>query len=124
MNKASRDQVYSALDSERAYQAARWNRETTLTGGEHESLADWVLYMEHYLAETKKIISTEPEPMATEKALHFIRKVTALGVAGMECLGAPMRPVSEFPASYQAREEIRRGRIAPDPRDLESQGRA
>jgi hypothetical protein len=98
MNKATRAQVYIALDSERAYQAERWNRDTTSTAGEHESLADWIMFMENYLHEAKNIMSRQPEPDATKKALHTLRKVTALGVAAMESLGAPVRPKEEFPS--------------------------
>jgi hypothetical protein len=91
MPKASRKEVYLALDSERAYQAIRWNRDTTATGGVHESLGDWLMYMDDYLAEAKHVLSRAGEPEATDKALHILRKVTALGVAAMEALGAPQR---------------------------------
>lgn len=102
MAKATRDEVYEAINTERAYQAERWNRDTTETGGVHENLADWIMYMEDYLAEAKHTLSREAEPAATEKALHGLRKVTALGVAAMETLGAPVRPIEEFP-SYKKR---------------------
>ena len=97
MNKATRKDVYLALDTEREYQAARWNRSTTSTGGEHESLADWLMYMRAYIAKAEQHLSFEAEPEATMNALHHLRKVTALGVAAMECLGALARPRSEFP---------------------------
>lgn len=101
---ATRAEVYAALDSERRYQDARWNRDTTSTGGTHENLADWLLYQRQYLTKAEDLIGTLPEPEATKRALHMQRKVTALGVAAMEQLGAPLRPVEEFPASHQARE--------------------
>lgn len=91
MPKATRAEVYEALDGERAYQGTRWNRDTTETGGVHEGIADWLLYMESYLNEAKEHLSRNGEPGATEFALNNVRKVTALGVACMETLGAPRR---------------------------------
>jgi hypothetical protein len=105
---ATRVEVYASLDSERRYQDSRWNRKTTSTGGAHESLLEWIAYQEHYLGLAKVILSTKPEPDATEAALHVQRKVTALGVAAMEAIGAPQRPVHEFPATHQAREQNQR----------------
>lgn len=101
---ATRAEVYAALDSERRYQDARWNRDTTSTGGFHENLADWLLFQRQYLTKAEDLIGTLPEPEATRLALHMQRKVTALGVAAMEQLGAPMRPVEEFPESSRKAE--------------------
>jgi len=89
--RATRGEVYASLDSERAYQDVRWNPSTTTTGGVHEMPAEWIMYMEDYLAEAKHVLSRESEPECTQKALHIIRKVTALGVACMEQCGAPRR---------------------------------
>lgn len=88
--KASRDEVYDVLDGERAYQETRWNADTTENEGRHV-VAEWVLYMEHYLNLAKQALSTQPEPSAQLQALHIVRKVTALGVACMEQNGAPQR---------------------------------
>ena len=87
----TRAEVYAALDSERSYQNVRWNRDTTETGGIHENLADWILYMQDYLIEAVHQLSRNGEPGATQMALNTVRKVTALGVAAMEQLGAPRR---------------------------------
>jgi hypothetical protein len=89
--KTTRDEVYEALNSERAYQAVRWSEATTESGGRHDTVPEWIMYMEDYLAEAKHIMSREGEPECTQKALHIMRKVTALGVACMENLGAPRR---------------------------------
>jgi len=88
---ATRQEVYAAIDSERDYQASRWNPSTTVTGGVHDHVSTWILYMEDYLAEAKHILSRTAEQDAVPQALHIIRKVTALGVACMEQLGAPKR---------------------------------
>lgn len=89
--RATRAEVYQVLDGERAYQDTRWNRDTTATGGQHESLADWLMYQRRYIALAEEALSTKGEPEATQEALHMLRKVTALGVAAMEQLGAPRR---------------------------------
>lgn len=88
--KSTRAEVYEALDGERAYQEMRWNADTTESEGRHV-VAEWVLYMEHYLNLAKVALSTKPEPAAQDEALHIIRKVTALGVVCMEQNGAPKR---------------------------------
>ena len=88
--KASREEVYKAIDSERNYQDHRWSPETTRTGGQH-SIDEWILYMEHYLTEARSIATRLPADAANREGLPFIRKVTAMGVACMEQNGAPMR---------------------------------
>jgi hypothetical protein len=86
----NREEVYKALDSERDYQDLRWNEKTTSTKGKH-SVAEFVLFMEDYLAEARKFLSRNPEPEASELALANVRKIAAMGVACMEQNGAPMR---------------------------------
>lgn len=91
MAQATREEVYRALDGERAYQETRWNRETTESGGIHESVGDWLIYMGDYIQEAKHFISRNGEPEAREFALHNIRKVGALAVAAMEQCGVRLR---------------------------------
>ena len=86
----TRAEVYEALDGEREYQESRWNEDTTESDGKHV-VAEWVLYMEHYLGLARTVLSTKPEPEATQEALHIVRKIAALGVACMEQNGAPKR---------------------------------
>jgi hypothetical protein len=81
--KATRAEVYAAIDGERDYQDRRWNAETTPTEGNH-SVEEFVLYMEHYLQEARRLLSTQASPKATRDGLDFVRKVTAMGVACME----------------------------------------
>lgn len=85
-----RNQVYALIDGERAYQDSRWNSNTTASEGRHTA-SEWVLYMEHYLTLARTKASTLPEPQSTVETMDMLRKVVALGVAGMEQLGAPAR---------------------------------
>ena len=87
---ATRAEVYAALDSERNYQDSRWNSSTTESEGIH-SLSEWSVYMQDYLHEMQHVLSREATQTATPKALHIIRKITGMGVAAMEQLGAPKR---------------------------------
>jgi hypothetical protein len=85
-----RQDVYATIDSERAYQAYRWNENTTTSKGFH-SFSEWIAYMEDYLAEAKHILARSAKQDAYGQVAHIIRKVTAMGVAAMEEHGAPRR---------------------------------
>ena len=87
---STRPEVYEALDGERAYQDTRWNSDTTSSGGLH-SFEEWFTYMEDYIAEAKHVLSRHVKKDADFVASHIMRKVTAMGVAAMEQLGAPKR---------------------------------
>lgn len=90
MNKLSREEVYKLIDGERDYQDERWNANTTSSGGRHENPEEWIMYMEDYLAEAKHLLSRNNRDI-NPKAMAIIRKVTAMGVAAMEQIGAPER---------------------------------
>lgn len=80
-----------ALDSERAYQNAKW---VTDDGDLHQhELESFVLYMDDYMTELKHQLSRTwtDDGQAPVEALHTLRKITALGVAAMEQHGAPIR---------------------------------
>ena len=83
-----RSDVYAALDSEREYQR-KWEVESESKG--LHSIEEFFLYIEDYVSEAKHILSRESIQAARPKALHIMRKVTALGVAAMEQHGAPKR---------------------------------
>ena len=85
-----RNEVYAALDGERAYQQSLWNAETTISEGKH-TFEEWFSYMRDYIAEAEHILAREAKQTAQPKAAHIMRKVTAMGVAAMEQLGAPRR---------------------------------
>ena len=87
---ASRNEVYAAIDSERAYQESRWNPSTTTSGGNH-SLSEWAAYMEDYLGEMKHLLARNARQTIYPEALNIMRKVTAMGVKSMEQHGAPRR---------------------------------
>ena len=83
-----REEVYRALDSERDYQDQKWGN--TLREGKHTP-TEFMVYMQDYLLEAMKIISRMADPEASEKAMHIIRKITAMGVACGEQHGMPDR---------------------------------
>ncbi|KKN34464.1 hypothetical protein LCGC14_0793630 [marine sediment metagenome] len=77
--------AFDAINSERDYQDERW-------GGGHDrehSPAEWILYMEDYLAQARSIAATTP--YGKLQVMHAIRKVAALAVAAMEVNGSPKR---------------------------------
>lgn len=86
----NRREVYDLIDEERDYQKAKWNEQVSTSKGNH-TWEEWILYMEDYLNEAKRALSRTPQPECNFKAACAVRKVVALGVAGMEKLGAPSR---------------------------------
>lgn len=85
-----RQDVYQAIDGERAYQDYRWNESTTSTAGKH-SVTEFLAFMRDYLDEALHLVTRTAEPEASDRALHIVRKVATLGVACMEQHGAPRR---------------------------------
>ena len=95
----SREEVYSALDSERDYQQSRAAEAHPEHPEEHiHSVNDYVVYMDDYMNELKHQLSRiwVPEGQIPE-ALNTLRKITALGVAAMEQNGAPLRWCAKGP---------------------------
>jgi hypothetical protein len=88
---ARREEVYEAIDGERAYQDSKWNPSTTSTGGRHENILEWLVYMKNYVEEAIHVMSREQEPEASEFALHTTRKVAGLAVSAMEQCGVRSR---------------------------------
>lgn len=86
-------EALDALVGERAYQETRWNSATTPSGGQH-SAAEFLLFMENYLAEAKAIITRESDATGLPKILHITRKVGALALASMEQNGVYVRAKS------------------------------
>lgn len=84
--KASRQKVFNAIDSERKYQEEKWNNLNKTISNP----SSFILWMEHYLDNAKRLASTSDE-LNNLNIMAEIRKVTALGVAAMECNGAPFR---------------------------------
>lgn len=74
----TRKEVYRMIDKERDYQNERVS-EVMFSDALH-SVSDWILFMEHCLTSAKKA----SHDLKSAKAMGYIRKVTALGVAAME----------------------------------------
>jgi hypothetical protein len=91
---ATREEVYAAVDSERAYQQEVW-------GDRFRQPEVWCLVMEDYIAEARAQAARTDfhNPLALAEYLATVRKVTALGVACMEAHGALKRFV---PAPQQS----------------------
>jgi len=90
--KATRDEVYAAINSERDYQqamAAKAHGDPSNDGKKH--LEEFVLYMDDYMAELKHQLSRTWGPDAYDQPLNTLRKVVAIGVGAMEVWGAPQR---------------------------------
>lgn len=95
----TRAEVYSVLDSERAYQEMRRVRDgsTTLTdtntNGDtrDHSPEEYLLYIEHYLQEARVTASTIWGPDCKAQVMDKLRKVGALVVAAAESNGMPRR---------------------------------
>lgn len=85
---ATREEVYAALDSEREYQNDLWGDGYDL---EKRRPEEWLVYMKVYLDKAFVAITAEPDDVAIPKTVEIIRKITGLGVAAMEQLGAPKR---------------------------------
>jgi hypothetical protein len=89
---ARRDEVYTAINGEREYQ-----KSLALGIGDPEehkhSLEEWTIYIQDYLDELTHSLSRvwRQNGLPTEAELNTLRKITTMGVAAMEQLGAPRR---------------------------------
>lgn len=90
MPKATRAEVYAALDSERDYQDMRTVRDGSTTARPH-SAEEFLVYTQDYLNEALHVASRVWGPEANAKIMEIVRKVSALCVANMEGNGAPQR---------------------------------
>lgn len=87
---ATRREVYEAIDSEREYQNSKWRRPDSIDPAGHNphTITEWLAYMQYYVNEGLRVQTTS---FNEGDGLDFLRKVAALGVAGMEQHGAPRR---------------------------------
>lgn len=96
--KMTRQDVYAAIDGERAYQETVWgpDGERRVAGvpqdgyanpSEHD-VGSWMVFMDHYMNLAKAELSTKH---GTGPALHQLRKVATLAVACFEQHGCPSR---------------------------------
>ena len=87
-------QVMDILRGERDYEKKRWGRRVRVFGGDgfkedaQKSVGDYLTFIDHYLTEAKRLLSTKS---GTHEALDALRKVGALVVACGEWHGLPPR---------------------------------
>jgi hypothetical protein len=86
--KATRAEVFDAIDKERDYQDSL--APTSETQGVH-TVAEWALYIGAYAGDLQVALSHVWGPEATTEGLDLIRKITAMGVACMEQNGIVQR---------------------------------
>mgnify|MGYP001583607615 CR=1 FL=1 len=84
------ENAFEAIRSERAYQNSKWRRpdSTDPAGHNPHTITEWLAYMQFYVNEGLRIQTVSHRE---GDGLDFLRKVAALGVAGMEQHGAPRR---------------------------------
>lgn len=85
---STRQQVYAAVNSERAYQDAQQGNAKRHAGQPPMTPGEYILCMEKCLADARSVWYT---PDGGTACLDNVRKVVALGVACMELHGAPFR---------------------------------
>lgn len=85
MKQLSREEVYSIIDGERAYQDNLWGGEAH---DNYKSVGDFIVYMDRYMTKAKEAYTTKAGNAA---ALDQLRKVAALSVACFEYNGVPKR---------------------------------
>jgi hypothetical protein len=81
-----RSEAYAAIDSERAYQHARW-------GDKPHEIDAWVTYIADYAHQLQHLATISD---SEKYKLDFVRKVAGLCVACLEQHGAPQRSASEI----------------------------
>jgi hypothetical protein len=86
MLKATRAEVYEAIDTERAYQIALWG---DAQGQRPLSIGEQILLVEEYAARARKEWSVAKAP--EHEALVMMRKIAGIAVNCMEHHGAPKR---------------------------------
>lgn len=84
---SSREEVINAIHGERAYQDAKWAGEPH----HQHSTAEWLLFIEDYVQEAKRVLTRREEPFASEFARHTLRKIGAMAVAALEQNGVVYR---------------------------------
>jgi hypothetical protein len=87
---ATRAEVYTAIDTERAYQKKWENPQLTDSGGKHSNV-EFLVYIRDYVNEALHFASREPDPEAVIFCTNNLRKIAALAVAAMEQNGALQR---------------------------------
>ena len=80
-----RKDVHKLIDGERAYQ-------DELHGNDLHSPEEWLVYIESYIDEAKRIVTRESrDPYAKERVMGNFRKIAGMAVAAMEQHDTPPR---------------------------------
>ncbi len=83
VGKATRQEVYAAVDGEREYQKKWRDPELTDSEGNHSNV-EFLVYIRDYADEALHVATREPDPKARLQNTHALRKIAALAVAAME----------------------------------------
>jgi len=86
---ATRQQVYEAIDTERAYQDYRWGSDAGHRKG--RTIDEFALYLDVYVGKLKVLAATTGDKEQVTEKCDLLRKIAALGVSAMEHHGAPQR---------------------------------
>lgn len=107
----TREQVFAAIESERAYQIKRWGVRQQNGSFEEvpKSVGEFITYMQHYMAKATRAITTEAEVFS---AMEQLRKVVTLGVACCEQHGIRFREGWEESDVTNARDDAS---VGPSP---------
>lgn len=91
--KATREEVYQAIDEERDYEDALWGE--ALTEGQ-PSTGEFLLYIEEYAQRARHDLTQFADPKGEDLALHGIRKIAGMCVACLEQNGVRRRDMRDL----------------------------
>lgn len=86
---STRQDVYDAIDTERAYQDSLWPQDGSPGAPNPLTIGEFVLMLEEYAARARAEWTAEKKP--EHRTLGIVRKVAAIAVNCMEQHGAPRR---------------------------------
>jgi hypothetical protein len=89
--KATREQVYAAIDSERAYQDRVWIENAGLTEEPVRTVAEELLMLEEYVTRARVAWTNAPRNVEAAITTDILRKCAGICVRAMENFGAPVR---------------------------------
>jgi hypothetical protein len=93
--KATREQVFDAISSEREYQAQVIAPDANICGTIPKSVGDYLTMLSSYMNKTLDVWTNTPGNVAS---LHMVRKIAGIAVKCMEQHGAPFRKLSDVPS--------------------------
>lgn len=88
----SRQEVYAAIDSERAYQDSVWRENAGTVAGEPvRTVAEELLMLDEYVKRAREAWTSAPREVEARVTTNILRKCAAICVRAMENHGAPHR---------------------------------